>query len=379
MRSPIRWGIWGTGAVARLVANDFQLARGAVLHAVASRTVERAREFASEFGAEKWYEGLSSLLKDTEVDVVYVATPNHRHLEDCLACIQAGKPVVCEKPFALNRAQAELIANAARKHKVFCMEAMWTRFTPAIMEAKRCIDAGEIGRVRFIQGNFAYPASMGRDSRLFNIDAGGGALLDRGVYLISLAQLLLGTPDSIRGTAALGTTGVDEQSSYQLAFAGGAIANLAASLLVRGTNEMVICGDRGMLRICDPFYCAHRLVLEPHSHEAMTQGNSTYSQGVLRRLVARLRREPALKSLRRRLGPLLYLLQRRRVRTYPLAGNGYQFELIEVNRCLHEGLTESPMMTLGHSLEVMRTMDTLRSQWGLVYPQELSELQLERH
>src|ERR1035438_8086609 len=114
MKSTVGWGIWGTGAIAHLVASDFQLAKGALLQAVASRTEERAKEFALEHGAARWYKGLDALLQDTEVDVVYVATPNHRHLEDCLACIHAGKPVLCEKPFALNLAQAQLIENAAR-------------------------------------------------------------------------------------------------------------------------------------------------------------------------------------------------------------------------------------------------------------------------
>src|SRR5450631_2072978 len=174
MNSAIRWGIWGTGAIAHSVASDFQLADGGLLHAVASRTKEHAKAFAFEHGVARWGEGLDFLLKDTEVDVVYVATPNQCHFEDCIACIRAGKAVLCEKPFALNLPQAQLIADAARLHKVFCMEAMWTRFIPAVREAKRCIDAGQFGPLRLIQGNFAYPASKGSDTRLFDIKLGGG-------------------------------------------------------------------------------------------------------------------------------------------------------------------------------------------------------------
>jgi predicted dehydrogenase len=374
MKSAIRWGIWGTGAIAHSVASDFRLADGALLHAVASRTGERAKEFASEHEVARWYEGLESLLQDPEVDVVYVATPNHRHLEDCLACIHAGKAVLCEKPFALNLAQAQLIANAARLHKVFCMEAMWTRFIPAVMEAKRCIDAGNIGPLRLIQGNFAYPASKGSESRLFNIKLGGGALLDRGVYLISLAQHLLGTPDVIRGTTVLGPTGVDEQSSYQLAFAGGAIADLAASLLVRGTNDILIVGEGGSLRLCEPFYCAHRMEVQPHAVQKDVQRDSTKSPEGNRKLIRSVRKNPTVQLLRRRLSPLLEVLHRKRVRSFPFAGNGYQFELMEVNRCLREERIESAIMPLDDSLEVMRLMDVLRLQWGMAYPQEYSEL-----
>ena len=203
----IKWGIWGTGSIAHAVAKDFRLVEDAVLYAVASRTAGHAKDFASEHSITTWHEGLDALLRDAKVDVIYIATPNHRHLDDCLACIRAGKAVLCEKPLALSMEQAALIADAARLYKVFCMEAMWTRFIPAVRDFKRSIESGEIGTPRLIQGNFAYSTTRGDDSRLFDIGMGGGALLDRGVYLISLAQYLLGAPDLICGTKVLGTSG----------------------------------------------------------------------------------------------------------------------------------------------------------------------------
>jgi dihydrodiol dehydrogenase / D-xylose 1-dehydrogenase (NADP) len=375
MKDSIRWGIWGTGAIAHAVVSDLRLANGALLHAVASRTGKHAKAFAFEHGVGRWYEGLESLLNDMEVDVVYVATPNHCHLEDCLACIRAGKAVLCEKPLALNLAQAELIANAARQHKVFCMEAMWTRFIPAVIEAKRCVDAGDIGPVRLMQGSFAYPALRGSQSRLFDIKQGGGALLDRGVYLVSLAQHLMGAPNLIHGTAVLGPTGVDEQSSYQLAFADGGLADLTSSLLVRGSNDLLIAGEHGSLRLCEPFYCAHRLEVRSYGNQQTTQSEPTQSTGGLRKIVQRGRQNPTVKLFRRRLGPLLEALHRKQSRSFSFAGNGYQFEVMEVNRCVQDGRTESSTMSLNDSLEVMRLMDALRSQWGLLYPQESSELQ----
>ena len=374
MESMIRWGFWGTGAIAHQVASDFQLAKGSLLHAVASRTGERARKFASDHGIEKSYEGLESLLEDTDVEVVYIATPNHCHLEDCLACIRAGKAVLCEKPFALNKKQAQIIADEAQLHKVFCMEAMWTRFIPAVIEAKRLIDSGGIGPVHFIQGNFSYPTARASENRLFDIQMGGGVLLDRGVYLVSLVQHLLGTPKVIRGTAVLGATGVDEQSTYQLVFGGDAIADLAASLLVRGTNDFLICAERGSLRLCEPFYCADRYEVRSLGSREATQKASTQSQLGVRGIVKQLRNNPTAKLLRRRLSPLLGVLHRKRARSFAFAGNGYQFQLMEVNRCLREGRTESAIMPLSDSLEVMELMDTLRSQWNLVYPQELAEV-----
>jgi predicted dehydrogenase len=348
----IRWGIWGTGAIAHSAADDLRLVSGTLLQGVASRRVERARSFAAEHRIARCY---------TEIDVVYVASPNHCHLEDSLSCIQAGKALLCEKPFALDLYEAQRIVDAARQRKVFCMEAMWTRFIPAIIEAKRCIDVGMIGSIRLIQGNFSYPVPAGGEARFFDRELGGGAMLDRGVYLISLAQHLLGRPQSIGGTAFLGQTGVDEQSSYQLTYVGGALADLAASLRVRGTNEVWIFGDGGLLRLCEPFYRAHRLVLKQYAQQQAVVGEDSRpnSRGV-GRILGGARNSPTAKSLLRRFSPLRALLSR---------GNGYQFQFAEVSRCVREQRNESAIIPLDDSLEVMRTMDALRAQWSPARPQ----------
>jgi predicted dehydrogenase len=366
----IRWGIWGTGTIAHSAADDLRLVSGTLLHGVASRRVERARSFAAEHGIARFYIGLQALLDDPEIDVVYVASPNHCHLDDSLSCIQAGKALLCEKPFALDLHQAQRIVDAARQRKVFCMEAMWTRFIPAIIEAKRCIDAGMIGSIRLIQGNFSYPVPAGGEARFFDRELGGGAMLDRGVYLISLAQHLLGIPRSIGGTAYLGPTGVDEQSGYQLAYTGGALADLAASLRVRGTNEVWIFGDGGLLRLCEPFYRAHRLVLKLYAPQQAVVGEDARpnSRGV-GKIVAGVRKSPIAKSLLRRFSPLRALLSRGKVRSFPFAGNGYQFQFAEVSQCVREQRNESAIMPLDDSLEVMRTMDALRAQWNPARPQ----------
>ena len=349
----IRWGIWGTGAIAHAFVADFPLVKGAAIQAVASRAVENAQRFAARYGIAKSYTGLEPMLNDPQVDAVYVATPNSRHMEDSLACIAAGKAVLCEKPFALDLAQALQIADAARQRKVFCMEAMWTRFIPAVIEAKRAIDCGAIGLIRLMQGNFAYPVPAGTESRFFDAKAGGGALLDRGVYLVSLAQHLLGVPLSMSASACIGPTGVDEQSSYQLVYKGGALADFAASLRTRGSNQVTISGERGVIRLCDPFYRAHRLVTQTFSPPA---GDSASSPG------GGLRDSPTVKAVRRRLSPLLDFLQRGRVQAFPFPGNGYQFELQHVSDCLREQRIESAIMPLSDSLEVMQTIDMLRGQ-----------------
>ncbi len=357
MGQVIRWGIWGTGAIAHALAGDMKLAGGAMLQAVASRTGDRARRFASHYGAVKSYAGIDPLLNDPEVDAIYIATPNHRHMDDSLACIQAAKAVLCEKPFALNLAQAERIASAARQRKVFCMEAMWTRFIPAVIEAKRAIDSGAIGPIRLMQGNFAYPIAPTPEANILNRELGGGALLDRGVYLVSLAQHLLGAPVSVRASACFGPTGVDEQSAYQLVFTSGALADFAASLRTRGTNEAVISGDHGVLRLCEPFYRTHRLITRTFAQPAPSSGGDGEPQpaGFLRGVI----QSPAATSLRRRLSPVLDVLQRGRVQSFPFPGNGYQFQIQHVSDCLRQQRTESPIMPLNDSLEVMRIMDLL--------------------
>jgi len=358
----IRWGIWGTGAIAHQVASDFPLAQGAVLQAVGSRTAERAAGFASAHGAARSYEGLRALLSDDTLDAIYIATPNQRHAEDSLACIHAGKAVLCEKPFTLNAAQAQCVVDAARERRVFCMEAMWTRYIPAVVEARRLVKSGAVGPVRLIQGNFAHRMGAGSESR-FDIEMGGGALLDLGVYLISLSYYLLGAPLSVRGSAFLGATGVDEQSGYQLVWNDGALADLATSLRTLGSNEVTIWGESGSIRLCAPFYRAHQLVLSSLPAPQAARGGS-----IPKRIgKAAARAVPGGKALGRRLSPVLALLKNRDRRSFLFPGNGYQFEIMEVNRCIEERRAESEIMPLDETIAIMRTMDELRSQWGLAY------------
>lgn len=372
----IRWGIWGTGTIAGTVASDFQLIRGeARLDTVASRSLDRARQFAARYRIPHSCAGLDALLGNAEIDAVYIASPNHRHLQDSLAVLEAGKAVLCEKPFALNSAQARQIETTARTRNVFCMEAMWTRFLPAIQGLKRMIDAGAIGRVRLIQGNFAYPDSPNPLHRLYDLAAGGGVLLDRGVYLVSLAQHLLGKPESVHASATLSETGVDEQSAYQLRFGDGALADFAASFKTRGNNEFNIFGEEGTIQVCDPFFATHRLLVEHRARQPGPSRSDASAQpdAPSQRLATRLRHAPTAKLILRKLGPIPPLLRRRfHAQNFPFPGNGYQFELLEVGRCLREHLVESPTMPLDQTLEVMNTMDALRAQFGVVYPQEQS-------
>ncbi len=370
MGKTIRFGFWGTGAVARDVAQDFRLVSDAVLSAVASRTRANAEAFAARFGAPRVHDGLEALLADPDVDVVYIATPHHRHMDDALRCIKAGKAVLCEKPFTLNAVEAERVVAAARAKQVFVMEAMWMRFIPAIVETKRRVQAGELGAIRMVQANFAYPTYYDPRGRFFSRELGGGALLDRGVYPISLACHLLGVPEGVIGAANLGPSGVDEQSACQLIYSCGAIADLSASLRVLGTNEAVIMGELGQIRLHAPFYRAHRLSAQSSALPQPESPGDKGPQGVKGKVKAALKQSATAHALRRRLDAARGAIDAMRAQTHVFPGNGYQFEIAEVVRCLQQGLTESAVMPLDDTLAVMHVMDALRGQWGLKYPQE---------
>jgi len=365
----IRWGILGTGMVARDIASDFALVEQAELLAVGSRRQETAQAFAAEYHIPRAYGSHASLLENKEIDIIYIATPHFRHHEDCLAVLAAGKAVLCEKPFTLNAQQASEVITVARENKLFCMEAMWMRFNPLILEVKKRIEQGELGEIRSLRVNFGYPVFYDPKSRLFDLRYGGGALLDRGVYTLSLANYLLGQPEKIQSHAAIGKSGVDTQSAYLLSYANGAVAELSSTLEAKGTNEALITGLAGQIKIGDPFYRPSyinlRMTPAPVAHVSGVPGASS-SKGRLKRAL----QNPSLQKLRRRVQPLRNLLKGGRRISSVFAGNGYQFELQEATRCLQQELTESDVMPLEDSLAVMKNMDSMRQEWGLVYPQE---------
>lgn len=356
----IRWGLWGAGRQAHELALDFALVPDAELHAVGSRSPERAAAFAQRHQIPAVHASLATLLADPAIDVVYLATPNGCHLDDGLACLAAGKALLCEKPFALDAPQAAALRAAARQHDVFCMEAMWTRFVPAIVEAGRLIRDGALGRIVRIEGDFGYPALPGPGDARFA--PGGGALLDRGVYLLSLAQHWLGDPVSVAAHAQLGPNGVDWQSSYQLGFADGAVAQLSASLISPGRNELMLTGERGQLRLHAPFYRAHRYSLRatPVPLPIADTGTPSWRR--------RLRERPGLQHLRRQIEPLRAMLAPLASQRRPFPGNGYQFELQEVTRCLQRGALESTTMPLDDSVAVLTLADRLRAAWHSPLP-----------
>jgi predicted dehydrogenase len=367
----IRWGILGTGSAARAFADDLRLLPDAALVAVGSRRLDRAQVFAREFGASRAHEGVSGLAGDAEVDVVYVATPHVRHRDDGLACLAAGRAVLVEKPFTVNAAEARAVIAQARSSRLFCMEAMWMRFHPLILKVRELIQSGTLGSIRLLSADLGFTTSFDPENRFFNQRLAGGALLDRGVYLISLAYFLLGRPDDTVGRAVIGTTGVDDQAALVLSCKGGAQAVLTASLRSQLKNEALIIGTEGQIRIHSPFFAPLRVSLTKLTEPVGPIAPAPSSPAGWK---SRIKRNPLVRSAFETVGR--QVLEWVRSDTTTLVhydrGLGYQFEAAEVMRSIRAGLLESPLMPLDETLAILETTDGLRRSWSLSYPGENS-------
>jgi predicted dehydrogenase len=373
--SPIRWGILGTGAIAKAFAQDLNRLPDAELRAIASRNLSTAQGFATQFDVLRAYGSYDALVQDPELDVVYIATPHVRHKQDAMLCLEAGKAILCEKPIALNAQEARAIIDLARQKQLFCMEAMWMRFMPLIQQVRQWVQAGEIGEVRSLQADFGYPVEFDAESRFFNPALGGGALLDRGIYPISLAFYLLGEPSAIAAAATLATTGVDAYSAVQLTYSSGAVAVLYASMRQMTRNEVWIGGTKGTIRIHAPFYKPCHVSLMQGETEAVSQTllpqtleNLDVAAAEKLGLMATLRQKSIVQKLDLAVGRLL---PSRALETrMAVAGEGYCYEAREVMRCLRGGLLESNVMPWDETLQIMETMDRVRQLVGVQYPQE---------
>jgi predicted dehydrogenase len=326
MTEAVRWGILGTGKIARAFANALKVTPGAVLAAVASRSIASAQAFASEFGAAAAYGSYQALAGAPDIDIVYIGTPHPMHAENATLLLNGGKAVLCEKPFTMNRREAEHVIALAREKKLFLMEAMWTRYMPALAEVRRIIAAGEIGTPHHVSADFGFVATSDPAHRVNNPELGGGALLDLGIYPLSISVALLGPVQSVLAQAEMGETGVDMQTGFLLRHEGGGMSVCSCSLKASTPVELTVSGTLGQVRMNTQFHRA-------------TSVTVTTGAGA------------------------------RTVQT-PYLGNGYVHEAIEAGRCLREGLLESPHMTHDDSLALMRLLDTIRSQIGVRYPSD---------
>lgn len=327
MNDRIRWGILGTGKIARKFAEGLSALPDADLTAVGSRAADTAHAFADAFNVPNRHAGYDALADDPDVDIVYVATPHTFHRENSILCLNGGKAVLCEKPFTINRREAGEVIALAREKGLFLMEAMWTRFLPIIAKVRDWLSEGAIGDVQVVTADFGGRARFDPESRLFNPDLGGGALLDLGVYTVSFASMVFDRqPSRIASLAHIGETHIDEQSGMLFAYDQGQLALLYSTIRAGTPQSAQILGSEGAIRIHPSFWRATAATL--------TTGGS----------------EQTLEL--------------------PYVGNGYTCEAAEAMRCLREGRKESDTMPLDETLAVMGTLDRVREQWGLRYPME---------
>ena len=352
---PVGFGILGAGTISRHFVASLDHVSGAYAVAVASRTESRAKALANDFGVSQWYSSYEKLVSDPRVDIVYVATPAGLHDAHSRLAIEAGKAVLCEKPFATDAAKARQVVEAARKRGVFCMEAMWMRFLPLVRELATRIERGDIGAVRSFQADLSFPIPFAEGSRYYDASLGGGSLLDLGVYPVSLVSMLLGRPDRVEAVQTIGQGGVDEQMAVTLAYP-DALAMLTCGFTGTGRNGAFIIGTEGFIEIDAPIYAPTNMHIT-RTGEATPRGDSDEAG-----LSPRLERLPGMIELRRRLAPRLKPIlrgNREHIRKH-FRSYGYQYEAEEAVRCIESGRTESAIMPLDETIAVMDIVDAAR-------------------
>jgi len=325
MSDLVHWGILGAGRIARKFAASLRELPDARLSAIGSRDAGRAKALADEFGVARPHASYEGLAHDPGVNAVYVATRHPSHLAAMRLCLEASKAVLCEKPFTVNAREAAAAIRLAREKKVFLMEAMWTRFFPAMIRLRERVAAGCIGEPRLLQGDFGFLNDWRPEGRHLSVELGGGALLDVGVYLVSLSSMLFGPPDEIASSAFIGSTGVDETCAMVFRHGRGQVSSLAAAIRTDTRKEATIYGTEGRIDLPVPFWKPHTFSVVPLKGEA----------------------------------------QRVEI---PFPNFGYQFEAAHVMECLRQGRLESEVMPLDETLSIMETLDRVRAPWGLRYP-----------
>jgi dihydrodiol dehydrogenase / D-xylose 1-dehydrogenase (NADP) len=271
MAAKIRWGIMGCGWIANKFAGDLPLTKYGKLAAVGSRSKAKAKKFAAKHGAARACGSYEELAADPDVDIVYVATPHPWHMDNTLLAIRHGKHVLCEKPIAMNAKQTRRIINAAQNKAVFLMDGMWTRFFPAVVQLRKMLSTAALGKVLAVEADFGIHFKVGPEHRIFNLDLGGGTLLDLGIYPVSFVSMIYGAqPEKIASVVRKTKTGVDNQAVIGFEYADGATASISTSSIVRMKNEVRIFGTDGMLTVHDLFISPDRLTLEPAGKKAKT-------------------------------------------------------------------------------------------------------------
>ncbi|MDT0690663.1 Gfo/Idh/MocA family oxidoreductase [Salegentibacter sp. F188] len=318
-----KWAILGPGKIAKKFATGLKYVEGAELYAVASRSKERADAFAEEFNATNAYYSYTDMLKDEKVDVVYIATPHVFHFDNTILCLEHGKAVLCEKPFAMDTAQVKEMIGLAREKKIFLMEALWTQFLPHFQFVMDLLKTEKYGKLKKIKADFGFHSPFNEDHRLYNKALGGGSLLDIGIYPVFTALNAIGIPDEISAKAKLTTTEVDEECEIFFTFKNGVEAELH-STVGRETPTTAT------------FFCENaEITMNSRFHEPTSVSIST-KDGI-------------------------------ETKDFNVTSNGYNFEAAHVQEMLKQGRTESDQMTFEKSLQLIGLLDEVRKKINLVY------------
>ncbi len=328
----IKWGIIGTGMISSNFAAALNSLDNTDMVAVASRDLNKAKEFANRFRIKKAYGSYEELVMDPEIDVIYIGTPHTEHKNNSELCITHGKAVLCEKPITINQKDTQYLISLAKEYNVFLMVAMWTKFLPTTKVVKKWIQKKLIGEIKYMNISFGFKAEYDVNSRLYNPKFAGGALLDVGIYPITYAiHMMDGLPDQVTGRAYIGKSNVDEMNVIIFQYKEGAMADLSSAISADTGRDAVIIGDKGKI-VVPNFFMAESAELYDSSGKLVDSFLSPFSE------------------------------------------NGYEYEAEEVNQCLREGKKESAVIPHRDMLDIMKLLDGLRAEWGLTYPQECEGL-----
>ena len=326
MSKTYNWAILGCGKIARKFATDLKTLPNARLYAAASRSIENAKSFATDMGFERAYGSYMEMVNDPQVDVVYIASPHSHHCEHTLLCLNHQKAVLCEKAFAINSQQVRLMIEAAQSNNKFLMEAFWTRFQPSFLKAMEVIHTGELGALKAVKSDFGFNAEYNPEKRLYNVDLGGGSLLDIGIYPIFMSLMALGKPSEIKTMATFCPTGAEETIMMSFNYPQGATASLVSSFASYSSTQTEFCFENGFLRLNRRSFSPTTITYWKNWEEEKT---ITFEKG---------------------------------------AGSGYELEAAHVMECLDAGKIESNLMSWSVSADLMEIMDRVRKDAGIVFP-----------
>lgn len=324
-RKKINWGIVGLGNIAHQFAQDLMLAEDAIITAVASRNIEKAKDFASIYNYPKSYGNYDAIFEDKNVDIIYIATPHDSHAELTIKALQNNKHVLCEKPLALNYKDALQMIEASKENNKFFMEAFWTRFNPSLKEALHKIKNGEIGEVKYINADFAFAVQNLEGNRMTDLKLGGGALMDIGVYPLFLAYLILGIPIEILAKSHFHKSGADIQTSIILQYK-NAQAILHTSFMSSSNMKATISGTRGRINLNPKWFMAESYNLIQNDEKQTT--------------------------------------------IFPTKANGYIYEIEECHKCIYENKIESSLWSHQNSLDLIKIVEAVKQQIGLEFPSD---------